>query len=110
LAIEMTNFLLSLILGLWLLVAVAFYAWIAGTVLCRILTELKRAVAAITRSDRDFSFPASRRRITLAVLAGFLILPAVSYAWSATPLIRCCGLVAVAAVLAAWLLARHLRD
>lgn len=48
-AIEMTNVLLSLVLGLWLLIVVAFYAWIVGAVLCRIAAGLKRAVLAIPR-------------------------------------------------------------
>lgn len=106
----MTNFLLSLILGLWLLVAAAFYVWVAGAVLHQILTDLRRVLSVMARSDQGLAFRMSGRRIALAVLAGILVLPAASYAWSATPLVRCCGLIAVAAVPAAWFLVRHVRD
>jgi hypothetical protein len=106
----MTNFLLSVILGLWLLLAVAFYAWVAGAVLCSILIELRRSFRAMTRTGRGFTFPSSGRRTAIFVLAGILVLLAASYAWSTTSLVRCCGLAAIAAVPAAWLLARHVRD
>lgn len=106
----MKNFLLSLILGLCLLVAAAFYAWVAGAVLCRILIDLRRACRAMARRDQGIAIRTAGRRISLTALAGILLLSAAAYAWSATPLLRCCSLVAVAAMPAAWLLARHIRD
>jgi hypothetical protein len=55
-ASTMTNFFISLILGLWLLVVVAFYALIVGAAVCRILAELRQSFGALARM-RDLRLP-----------------------------------------------------
>jgi len=120
-ASEMTNFLISLILGLWLLVVAAFYAFVVGAALCRILGGLRHALGAFARSGdlrlvfpsgwKCLSFPSRHRRMTaVLVLIGILALPAAGIVWTASSLIRYCGLILLVIVPSAWILVQHFKE
>jgi hypothetical protein len=118
---EMTNFLIPLILGLWLLVVVAFYAFVVGAALCHILAGFRHAIDAFARSwDLRLVFPSGWRRLsfpsrplkmtTALVLVGFLVLPSASFIWTASSLIRYCGLILLVIVPSAWILVQHFKE
>ncbi len=117
----MTNVLISLILGLWLLVAVAFYAFIVGTALCRIVAGLRHGLGALTRSGdlrRQFLTGGKRlnspshplRMKTGMALVVILVLPAAGFAWTASSLIRYCDLVLLVILSSAWVLVMHSKE
>ncbi len=114
----MTNFLISLILGLWLLVAVAFYAAIVGTALYHILAEFRQALGTFARSGNvRLIFPTGRRRLSFLshppqmtktlVLVCILVLSAAVFAWTPSPLIRYCGLFLLVIVPSSWILVQY---
>jgi hypothetical protein len=115
---EMTNFFISLILGLWLLVVVAFYALIVGAAVCRILAGLRKSFGALARirelrlpppSDRrHLKFPAPY--LEMAVAAGILFILATGFGWTASSLFRCCGLFLLVVVPSALLLVRQFKE
>ena len=116
-ALEMTNFLISLILGLWLLVVVAFYALIAGAAMYRILAGLGQSFGALA-PVRNLSLPVppGRRRLhfpaplpEMAVMAGILSILAEGFGWTAPSLFRTCGLFLLVVVPSTWILVRHLK-
>jgi len=118
---EMTNFLISLILGLWLLVVVSFYAFVVGAALCCILARFRHAIEGFARSgDRRLGFPSGWRRLsfpshplkmtTALVLVGILVLPSASFFWTVSSLIRYCGLILLVIVPSAWILVQHFKE
>lgn len=116
-AIEMTNFLISLILVLWLLVVAAFYALIVGAAVCRILAGLGQSFGALA-PVRNLSLPVppGRRRLhfpapfpEMAVMAGILSILAAGFGWTASSLFRYCGLFLLVVVPSTWILVRHLK-
>ena len=114
----MTSFLISLILGLWLLVFVAFYALIVGAAVCRILAGLTQSFGALAHTrDLRLPFPSGRRHLKIpapflemAVTAGILFILATGFGWTASSLFRCCGLILLVVVPSALLLARQLKE
>jgi hypothetical protein len=118
---EMTNFLISLILGLWLLVVVAFYAFVVGAALCRILAGFRHAIEAFARSSdlrlvfpsgwRRLSFPSHPLKMTTAlVMVGILVLLSAGFVRTASSLIRYCGLILLVIVPSAWILVQHFKE
>lgn len=114
----MTNFFISLILGLWLLVVVAFYALIVGATVCRILAGLRKSFGALARMrDLRLPPPSDRRHLKfpapyleMAVAAGILFILATGFGWTASSLFRCCSLFLLVVVPSALLLARQLKE
>ena len=118
---EMTSVLISLILGLWLLVVVAFYALIVGAAVCRILAGLRQSFSALARmrglrllfptGRRRLRFPSHPLKMTAALaLACILTLPAANFVWTASSLIRYCGLILIIIVPSAWILVRYPKE
>ena len=117
-ASTMMNFFISLILGLWLLVVVAFYALIVGAAVCRILARSRQSFGAIGRM-RDLPLPLSpgRRRLNftapfleMAVVAGIFLVLATGFGWTASSLFRCCSLLLLVVVPSALLLVRQFKE
>jgi hypothetical protein len=117
-ASTMTNFFISLILGLWLLVVVAFYALIVGAAVCRILAGLRKSFGALARIRELHLPPPSDRRhlkfpapyLEMAVAAGILFILATGFGWTASSLFRCCGLFLLVVVPSALLLVRQFKE
>jgi hypothetical protein len=115
---EMTSFLISLILGLWLLVVVAFYALIVGAAVCRILAGLRQSFGALARMrDLRLPFPPGHRHLNfpapfleMAVATGILFILATGFGWTASSFFRTCGLILLVVVPSALLLVRHLKE
>jgi hypothetical protein len=120
-ASEMTNFFISLILGLWLLIVVAFYALVVWAALCRLPAGFRQARGAFAGSgDLHPMSPAGKKRLSFQshrlkvstglVLLGILLVPAVGFAWSASSLIRYCSLTMLVIVPSAWILVQHFKE
>ncbi len=116
-ASEMTNFFISLILGLWLLVVAAFYALIVGAAVYSILAGLGRSFGA-TAPLRNMHVPfhSGRRRLRfpallpeIAVAAGTLSILTAGFGWTAPSLFRYCGLFLLVVAPSTWILVRHLK-
>ena len=116
-ALEMTNFIISLILGLWLLVVVAFYALIAGAAVYCILAGLGQSFGSLAPvRNMRLPFPPGRRRLhfpatlpEMAVMAGILSILAAGFGWTAPSLFLTCGLFLLVVVPSTWILVRHLK-
>ena len=116
-ASEMTNFLISLILGLWLLVVAGFYALIVGSAVYSILAGLGRSFGTIAPMRKmHVPFHPGRRRLhfpaplpEMAVMAGILSILAAGFGWTAPSLFRTCGLFLLVVVPSTWILVRHLK-
>ncbi len=115
----MTNVLISLILGLWLLVAIAFYAFIIGAALCVIGAGFRHRLGALTRSgDSRQQFLAGGKCLNSpshplrmkTVMALVVILPSAGLVWTASSLIRYCGLVLLVILSSAWVLVMHSKE
>jgi len=112
---EMMNFLIFLILGLWLLVVVAFYALIVGGAVYRILAGVRQSFGDLARMrDPHLHFTPGRRHLNfptlfleMAIAAGIFFILAAGSGWMATSLFRTCGLILLAVVPSALLLARQ---
>jgi|FrelakmetLWP11LW_1041352.scaffolds.fasta_scaffold00372_8 hypothetical protein len=115
---EMTNFFISLILGLWLLVVAAFYVLIAGAAVSLILAGLRQSFGALARMrDLRLPFPPGHRHLNfpapfleMAVAAGIFFILATGFGWTASSLFRYCALFLLIVVPSALLLARHLKE
>ncbi len=116
-ASEMTNFFISLILGLWLLVVASFYALIVGAAVYRILAGLGRSFGTIAHKrephvpfhpgHRHLHFPTPF--LEMAVAAGILSITAACFGWTASPLFRYCSLFMLVVAPSTWILVRHLK-
>ena len=116
-ASEMTHFLISLILGLWLLAVAAFYALIVGAAVYSILAGLGRSFGTIAHKrelhvtfhpgHRHLHFPALLPE--MAVAAGTLSVLAAGFGWPAPSLFRYCGLFLLVVAPSTWILVRHLK-
>ncbi|MRR08474.1 MAG: hypothetical protein EG828_16445, partial [Deltaproteobacteria bacterium] len=102
----MTSFLISLILGLWLLIVIAFYTLIVGAAVCRILAGLRQSFDALAcvrglrllfpTGRRRLRFPSHPLKMTAALaLACILTLPPANFVWPASSLISYCGLILI---------------
>ena len=117
-ASEMTNFFISLILGLWLLIVAAFYALIVGAAVYSILAGLGRSYGTIApMRNMHVPFHPGRRRLhfpallpEMAVAAGTLSILAAGFGWTVPPLFRYCGLFLLVVVPSTWILVRHLKN
>jgi hypothetical protein len=120
-ASEMTNLLISLILGLWLLIVVAFYALVVWAALCHLPAGFRQTRGSFagsgdlhpnsTAGRKRPSLPSHRLKMpTALVLLGILLLPAAGYAWSASSLIRYCSLTLLVIVPSAWILVQHFKE
>ena len=115
---EMTNFLISLILGLWLLVVAAFYSLIVGAAVYRIQAGLRWSFGALARKrDLHLPLPPDNRLpnlpapfLEMAVAAGILLILVAGFGWTTPSLIRCCVLVALVALPTTWLFVRYLKE
>jgi hypothetical protein len=115
---EMTNFYISLILGLWLLVVVAFYALIVGAAVSGILAGLRQSFGALARMRHlRLPFPPCHRHLKflapfleMAATAGILFILATGFGWTASSLFRYCALFLLVVVPSALLLARQLKE
>jgi hypothetical protein len=116
-ASEMTNVLISLILGLCLLVVAAFYALIVGAAVCCIAAGLGRSFGTIAPmrnmhvpfhpGQRHLQFPAPLPE--MAVATGILSILAAGFGWTASSLFRYCGLFLLVVAPSTWILVRHLK-
>lgn len=114
----MTSFLISLILGLWLLVVVAFYALIVGAAVCRILAGLRQSFGALSHMrDQRLPLPPGRRHrnfpapfLEMAVAAGIFLILATGFGWMASSLFRYCSLFLLVVMPSALLLARQCKE
>jgi hypothetical protein len=115
---EMTSFLISLILSLWLLVVVAFYALIVGAAVCRILAGLRQSFGALAHvRDLRIPLPHGRRHLNfpapypeMAVAAGIFFILATGFGWMASSIFRCCILFLLVVVPSALLLVRQFKE
>ena len=115
---EMTNFFISLILGLWLLVVVAFYALIVGAAVFRILAGSRQSFGALARMrDPRLLLPPGRRHLNfpapyleMAVAAGIFFILATGFGWTAPSLFRYCSLFLLVVVPSALLLVRQFKE
>ena len=113
----MTYFIISLILGLWLLVVIAFYALIVGAAVCRIAAGMGRSLGALARMrEQRLPFPPGNRTrhipapfLEIAVAAGILSILAAGLGWTASSLFRYCSLFLLVVVPSTWILVRHLK-
>jgi hypothetical protein len=116
--LEMTSFLISLILGLWLLVVVAFYALIVGVAVCRIMAGLRQSFGSLSHMrDQRLPPPPGRRHLNfpapypeMAVAAGILFILATGFGWTASSLYRYCSLFLLVVVPSALLLVRQFKE
>jgi hypothetical protein len=117
-AAEMTNILISLLLGLWLLVVAAFYALIVGAAVCRILSGLMQSFSVLARMrELHLPFLHGRRLLfypapypEMAVAAGILSFLAAGFGWTGSSLFRYCTLFLLVVVPSTWMLVRHLKE